>query len=246
LRTFRADLHVHTVLSPCAGVEMIPPLIVQAAQDKKIDIIAICDHNATANVSSVQKAAEGTGLSVIPGMELQTREEVHCICLFNDLKQAEKFQLVVDSCLPDIGNDPDLFGEQFIVDETGDFIAHEKRMLSTSTSLTLEKAWKTVEQIGGILIPAHIDRIAFGLISQLGFIPQDIPFRILEISRYITTKMAYEKYPQTKGFALFQDGDVHFLDDFLGGMLFTVETPALKEILLAVSNEGSRHFEIQN
>ncbi|MGZ9235230.1 MAG: PHP domain-containing protein, partial [Anaerolineales bacterium] len=74
MKKFRADLHVHTVLSPCAAVEMIPPLIVQNALEHGIDLIAITDHNASANVRAVQKAAEGTSLTVLPGMEVQTRE----------------------------------------------------------------------------------------------------------------------------------------------------------------------------
>ncbi|HNH06460.1 MAG TPA: PHP domain-containing protein, partial [Anaerolineales bacterium] len=77
MKNFRADLHVHTVLSPCAEVEMIPPLIVQEALERQIDIIAITDHNASANVAAVQKAAHGTTLHVFGGMEVQTREDVH-------------------------------------------------------------------------------------------------------------------------------------------------------------------------
>jgi len=244
VKTFRADLHVHTVLSPCGGIEMIPPLIVRAALDKNINLIAISDHNSTANVASVQKAAQDTPLTVIPGIEVQTREEVHCLCLFDSLDQAKEFQRVVDSSLPDIENNSDLFGEQFIVDETGDFIARETRMLSSSTSLSLVEAWAAVTKNGGLLVPAHIDRQAFGLIFNLGFIPQDIPLRILEISRFITPQTAYKIYPQCKNYALFQNGDVHYLDDFLGAMFFKMENASLSEIQKAALNEESRQLHI--
>ena len=82
MKKFRADLHVHTVLSPCAEVEMIPPLIVQEALEHGIDIIAITDHNASANVAAVQKAALGSSLKVLAGIEVQSREDVHLLCLF--------------------------------------------------------------------------------------------------------------------------------------------------------------------
>jgi 3',5'-nucleoside bisphosphate phosphatase len=124
LKTYRAELHVHTVLSPCAQVEMIPPLIVRSALENHINLIAITDHNHTANIAAVQKAAAGQlGLVVLPGMEIQTREEVHILCLFDSLEQAHSLQAFVDQKLPYINNNADFFGEQFVVDETGDFIS---------------------------------------------------------------------------------------------------------------------------
>ena len=121
MKKFRADLHVHTVLSPCAEVEMIPPLIVQEALERGIHLIAITDHNATGNIRAVMEAAQGTDLTVLPGMELQTREEVHLLCLFETIEQAETWQKVVDSILPDRSNNPEFFGEQFIVDASWRF-----------------------------------------------------------------------------------------------------------------------------
>ncbi len=58
-------------------------------------------------------------------MELQTREEVHVLCLFDSLDQVSQWQQTVDGLLPSIENQPDHFGEQFVVDETGDFIRRE-------------------------------------------------------------------------------------------------------------------------
>ena len=115
---------------------MIPPLIVESALDLGIQLIAITDHNASANVQAVQKAALNTPLTVLPGMELQTAEEVHCLCLFDRLDQLESFQKIVSSSLPAIQNQPEHFGEQFVVDETGDFIRREEQLLIVSSSLS--------------------------------------------------------------------------------------------------------------
>src|SRR5512133_1166802 len=102
----RAELHVHTVLSPCAGVEMIPPVIVERALERGIHCIAITDHNASANAAAVRQAARGSGLHVLPGMELQTREEVHLLCLFDEIDQIEAWQAIVDESIPLLPNNP--------------------------------------------------------------------------------------------------------------------------------------------
>jgi len=158
MATFRAELHVHTVLSPCADVEMIPPLIVQTALEKNIDMIAITDHNSTKNVEAVYRAAETTPLVIIPGVEIQTKEEVHSICLFPDLGTLRDFQTILDQTLPDAPNKADFFGEQYIIDETGDFIAYETRLLMNSLELSLTEAFQEVEKRNGLIFPAHIDR----------------------------------------------------------------------------------------
>ena len=48
MNRFRADLHNHTLLSPCGDIEMTPAHIVEAALTKGYDIIGITDHNISA------------------------------------------------------------------------------------------------------------------------------------------------------------------------------------------------------
>lgn len=244
MKTYRAELHVHTALSPCAEVEMIPPLIVQEAQDRGINLIAITDHNATANIAAVQKAAEGSGLAVLPGMELQTREEVHVLCLFDTLDQVNQWQHIIDGLLPSIENQPDHFGEQFVVDETGDFIRREPRLLLTSANISIDDALAQVTSLGGLLIPAHIDRRAFGLIAVLGFIPFDLQLDALEISRNITLAEARHKFPQCGNYPLLQGGDAHRLNEFLGLNQFELSTPSVAEIRLALRQQEGRSFQL--
>ncbi len=246
LQTYRSELHIHTVLSPCAGVEMIPPLIVRTALDRGLDLIAITDHNAGENAPAVIQAAEETHLTVLPGMELATREEVHCLCLFDRVDQLVRFQKKVDATLPDIPNRPDFFGEQFIVDKTGDFIQRKKRLLHTSADISFENAHHLVTSLGGLFIPAHVNRQAFGLIEHLGFVPPDLPIAALEISRHINPKEALKTFPQLKGYPLIQNGDVHFLADFLGATIFTLEKPTIPEIKMALAGQSGRHFEINS
>lgn len=244
LNTFRAELHVHTVLSPCAQIEMIPPLIVREALNSGIEILAITDHNASENIISIQKAAQNQNLIILPGMELQTKEEVHVLCLFDTLEQIREFQQFVDANMPDIPNKPDFFGEQFVVDETGDFIRNEEKLLLASADISLTQAYNKVEQLEGLFIPAHINRKAFGLIEVLGIVPTDIHIEAVEISRHITPEQATTRFPQIAGIPLIQNGDVHGIEEFLGANLITIEQPSIKELKWALQGMNGRSWKI--
>ncbi|MDP3721003.1 MAG: hypothetical protein Q8R09_00970, partial [Anaerolineaceae bacterium] len=213
---------------------MIPPLIVEYALDLGINLIAITDHNASANIEAVQKAARNTPLHILPGMEIQTREEVHSLCLFDTLDQIMQLQKLVTETLPPIKNEAEHFGEQFVVDETGDFIRREEQLLLVSSSLTLNEAWKVVTNLGGLFIPAHVNRKAFGLLETLGLVPTDIQIEALEISKHLNPADAVKQFPQIKGYPLIQDGDVHRLDEFNGRMTLFLEKPSIDEIRMAI------------
>lgn len=240
--TYRAELHVHTVLSPCGGVEMIPPVIVQSALERGINLIAITDHNSTGNVGSVMEAAKGTGLSVLAGMELQTREEVHLLCLFDGLEQAEAWQRSVDARMADLHNDEEHIGPQYVVDATGEFIRSEPRMLIANVDISIEEAVAEVNALGGLAIPAHVERHAYGLLATLGFASPI--FEALEISRHTTPASARKHYPQIEGFPLIQSGDVHFPEEFLGAMEFDLAAPTVAEIRMALRGKDGRGMRI--
>ena len=245
MKEFRADLHVHTVLSPCAEVEMIPPLIVQEALEHKIDIIAITDHNASANVPAVQKAARGTSLKVLAGMEVQSREDVHILCLFEEFETLATWQAAVDKALPDTQNNAEYFGEQFVVDESGEFIRTEPRMLLTSTIFSIDEIFEQVNALGGLVIPAHVDRTSYGLFPTLGLLSPEWPILALEISRHLTPEKAAVTFPSIKRIPLIQSGDVHQLDQFLGTTVFTLAEPTLAEIKMAFKGENLRMVNIE-
>lgn len=223
---------------------MIPPLIVRSALENNIQIIAITDHNASENVSAVIKAVENDNLTIIPGMELQTAEEVHVLCLFDTIKQLEELQRIVDHALPNFKNNPEFFGEQFVVDQTGEFIRRKEQLLITSTDLSFEKAFKAVNDLDGLFIPAHVNRQAFGLIYHLGFVPPELPIEALEISRHISVEEAIRDFPQITGYPIIQSGDVHYLDDFLGAVQLFIERPSILEIKSALSGENGRFFKV--
>lgn len=244
MKILRAEFHVHTVLSPCAEIEMIPPLIVEEALSQGIQWIAITDHNASANAEAVIKAAKGTNLAVSVGMEVQTQEEIHSLCLFDTLDQIQAFQQYVDAALPPLENKPDFFGEQLVVDETGDFVRRENRLLLNSAAISIREAWVKVQELGGLLIPAHIDRKAFGMIANLGLIPIDTPVEALEISRHLTPSSARMAYPQIGQIPLIKSGDVHRLNEFLGANQVQIEAPRIDELRKALAGLEGRTLTI--
>jgi 3',5'-nucleoside bisphosphate phosphatase len=224
---------------------MIPPLIVQEALDKRINLIAISDHNASANVLPVIRAAQGTGLTVLPGIEVQTKEEVHVLCLFDTIEQIVTFQACIDAHLPDFTNDPNYFGEQFVVDETGEFLRREQQLLLTSVDLPIEDVFRTVNKLGGLPIPAHIDRKAYGLIAVLGLIPPDLPIEAVEISHTLSPKQAKSKFPSIKNYPILINGDAHRLDEIIGSNVFHLKEPTIREIRKALQASDNRSFHIR-
>lgn len=138
LKWLKADLHIHTVLSPCAELEMGPKAIVKAALDRGLNLLGITDHNAWANVSAVKELARHYGIDVLPGIEVQTKEEVHVLCFFPDIDcLAAAGKRIYDS-LPVVPNRVDIFGDQIIVDAQENIIALEERMLLNSVDMSLE------------------------------------------------------------------------------------------------------------
>ena len=223
---------------------MIPPLVVAESIDLGLGMIAITDHNSTANISSVIKAAEGTDLKIFPGMELQTREEVHLLCLFDTMDQVKQLQVLVDSHYPDLKNNQDFFGEQFIVDETGDFIQREERLLITSVDFSFEESVQEVHNLGGLAIPAHVNRKAYGLFANLGFIPEGLELDALELSRHIQIADALTLFPQVNDYPILIGGDAHRLEEILGANEFEIQHRTISEIKLALSGVEGRSVRI--
>lgn len=238
LRGRWADLHVHTVLSPCAEVEMVPPLIVQRALELRLDWIAVTDHNSVGNACAVLAAAEGTGLTVTPGLEVESREEVHLVCLFDTIAQAEAWAALVTAHLPLRRNDERFFGVQLVVDRQGDYVRTEERLLSTSTDLSVEAIVRGVAELGGLAIPAHVDRPANSLLVNLGFIPPDLDICGLEISRWTSSAGFRQAHPELAGYGLVCSGDAHRLSEMIRRTVVVTRQSTVAELRRALRAEG--------
>ena len=109
------DLHIHSCLSPCGDDDMTPANIVGMAAVKGLDVIALTDHNSCKNCPSALYHGQNYGVTVIPGMELCTTEEVHVICLFPALTDALSFDAYVYEHMLPIKNKQDIFGKQKVM-----------------------------------------------------------------------------------------------------------------------------------
>jgi 3',5'-nucleoside bisphosphate phosphatase len=207
------DFHIHTALSPCGDADMTPNNIVNMAIIKGLDAIAITDHNSVENALACMEVGKESGLLVIPGMELQTREEVHVVCLFPDIETALIFQDYVYSKLPPLKNNEKLFGEQLVLDRNDEIIYHNDRLLLSSADMTLRDAFNKVDELKGAFIPAHIDRDAFGIINNLGFIPDDIQIRTLEYKSAEGLRRLINSGIVKDGYNFIQSSDAHYLQD---------------------------------
>jgi PHP family Zn ribbon phosphoesterase len=243
LREYRADLHIHTCLSPCASLDLSPQRIVERAKAERLDIIAITDHNTAKNVQAVMELGEREGLKVIPGMEVQTREEIHLLALFPEGGSITFWDEEVYRHLPDVKNDPEVFGDQPVVDFEGNILHFEERLLINSLDLSLEDVKHRVEEKGGLIVPSHFDKGSFSLISQLGLIPPGLNLEALEISRRTEFHGPGMGVDPSLSIPRIVSSDAHLLEDI--GSAYTVlllAEPTLAELRVALRGEGGRRI----
>lgn len=241
LSRFEADLHVHTLLSPCGEVEMVPSLIVAAAQAAGLDLMAVADHNSCENAGAVIRAAEGSGLRILPGLEAQSVEGVHLLCLFDELDAALTMQKAVYESLPEPPGAHRLYKEQMVVDEHDEFAGYCERPISMPTSLEIIEIWRLVEQIGGMVVPSHIDRMGTGMCGVLGMMPESPVFEAVEITANISVQEARAKYLRGMDCAVLHNSDAHWLSAIgQNRTVFHLERRSVSEIRLACRREGGR------
>ncbi len=238
LRLFKADLHIHTCLSPCTELNMSPKGILTAAKKKGIDILGICDHNTSENSLAIMKAAKKMHIHILPGMEVTSEEEVHVLALFDDIGNALKLQEHVYQNLPG-KNDEETFGMQVIVNEKDEVLGFNDKLLIGATTMPLDEILRLIHSFEGLAIASHINREAFSIIGQLGFIPDNLGLNALEISPSITIEEAKKKYPYN--YPITSSSDAHYPDDI--GKSFTsflLHDGTVTEIKKALKNEDGR------
>ena len=237
---------MHTVLSPCGDLEMSPANIVEAAARNKLDILGIADHNSTLNAVLVQKLAAKKGIFTLCGAEVTTREETHCLAFFENTESLAAFQQYLEDHLPPIKNDPDKFGYQVVVDEQEQIIRQVEHLLISALDQTIDQVQQQVHSLGGLFIPAHIDRPRYSLTSQLGFVPPGIRADALEVSKHTTSREMLQRYPYLEGYAFISSSDAHFPDQ-LGERvtIFRMEGASFGEIKRALQGQDNRKVFIE-
>ncbi len=207
------DLHIHSCLSPCGDNDMTPYNLVNMAKIFGYDIIALTDHNSCKNCGSAMKIGEKIGITVVPGMEICTSEEIHAVCLFPTLEKAEAFSDYIYGTLPKIKNKEKIFGEQLIMDSADGILGKEEILLTTASGVSIDTLPALTAEYGGICYPAHIDRSSYSIISSLGDFSGDLDVSCFELTPKADEGQYFEKYPATKGKKVIRSSDAHYLEN---------------------------------
>jgi PHP family Zn ribbon phosphoesterase len=245
MKIFRADLHIHTVLSPCGDLEMSPQHIIDAALKKKIDIIGITDHNTTRHCELMRKLGSENSIFVLSGAEVTTKEEVHCLTFFDKTESLKEFQKYLDLHLPFVKNDPNNFGYQVIVDEQENILEEVESLLIVALDQSIEQVREKVNELGGIFIPAHVNKPSNGILSQLGLLPDNLKPDAIEIWGKLNKESFLKNYPEFSPYALIVSSDAHH-PEHIGDRITQMQMNhiSFEEIAMALRGKEGREVII--
>lgn len=206
------DLHIHSCLSPCGDDDMTPGNIVGMAALKGLDVIAVTDHNSCKNCPAVLAAAKEYGILAVPGMEINTSEEVHAVCLFPTLEAAMDFDTYVYQRLIPFPNNEAIFGKQQIYSMDDQVLGTVPNLLINAVDISFDVLWDLVRSYDGVMFPAHLDKMANSLLFNLGFIPPDSKFRTAEIKDLKKLHEIRRNHPYLEQCKIISNSDAHYLE----------------------------------
>ena len=206
------DFHIHSALSPCGDNDMTPNNIINMSLIKGLDAIAVTDHNSALNVRACEACAKEAGIIFLPGIEVETSEEVHIVGLFDNVDAAEECGKYVSANMPAIKNRVDIFGNQCVINSEDEVVYEIDNLLSTACFLDVFSVVNKIRELGGVAIPAHVDKSSYSIISNLGFIPEDLIFSTLEV-KFPDRVETLKKSHNISEYKLVHNSDAHFLWD---------------------------------
>lgn len=195
---------------------MSPSVLVRRARESGIGLLALTDHNSARNAPAFRECARREGLAALYGMEATSAEEVHVLCLFATVEAALDFSARVESLLMPLPYDPEILGDQVVVDADENVLDLPRVFLGAALRLGYDELCSEADRGGALVIPAHIDRPAYGAIAQLGFLP-DGPYAAVEAMRPL---------PEggSRGYTVISGSDAHF-PEHVGRRPFEVDLP---------------------
>ncbi len=229
------DLHIHSCLSPCGDDDMTPANIVGMAAILGLDAVAVTDHNSCKNCPAVLAAAKEYGILAIPGMEINTSEEIHAVCLFPDLDAAMDFDTYVYDRLMPFPNNEEIFGRQLLYDTEDQVCGSIPNLLINATEISFEGLWELVRSYEGVMFPAHVDKSANSLMANLGFIPPDSQFKTAEVKDLRQLHRLKKAHPYLESCRIVSDSDAHYLEHIHEpGLTLPVEEKSARGVVEAL------------
>lgn len=147
-RWLKCDFHIHTPASQCFNnKEVTPKMWVQTCLEHGLDCVAVTDHNTNGWIDAIKAAAEGTTLTVFPGVELTCdTSKIHLIVLFDKDRTSQNIYDFLIRCKI----------------ESKDFASPE-----AYSNLSCLDVLSIAKEYGALVIPAHIDEFnGLGLLSK--------------------------------------------------------------------------------
>ncbi len=244
MKRYKTDLHIHSCLSPCGDLDMSPRRIVKRCREIGLDIIALCDHNSAENTAPTVRFGKKLGVRVLPGMEINSREEVHTLAIFDTVDQALAMQERIYGALNGT-NRPEVFGDQVRANEYDEVEGFNDRLLIGAVDLGLKEIISNVQRLGGLSIASHIDRPSYSLLSQLGFVPPGVPLDAVEVSNPQWMKEEGKDILKDLGLPVVTSSDAHFLADIGRQVsIFCMEAATVEELRRALKRELGRTVEV--
>ncbi|MBC7195061.1 MAG: PHP domain-containing protein [Caldisericia bacterium] len=232
-----ADLHIHSTLSPCGSLEMSPKKIIERAYSLGINLISITDHNSIESSYVASEISKKFNINYLFGMEVQTKEEIHVLIYFDNIDDILEIYKTIYEKLPDVKNNPEIFGDQVVVDEDENIIKFEEKLLLNSVDLSLNELNELVSKKGGLFIPAHINSETFSIISQIGFIPEDLEIDFLEITYNVNKEDFLKNNPVYSKYRYLSFSDSHYLNEIGRSVtIFELDYPSISS-LKKIDNE---------
>jgi len=221
---------------------MSPRAVVERAREAGLDLIAITDHNTTENTAAAIAAAAGSALTVLPGLELTTAEEVHLLGLFEPGTDLGPFQDEVYRNLPDLPEKKKFVEDQVLVDADDYVTGFCPRCLFGATLFSIQQAVDLIHGQGGLVIACHVDRDSFSIISQLGFIPAGLGLEAIEVSARLSPGEARAAFGTgSGGRPVVRFSDAHKPEEIGAAVTeFVVDAPTLAEIRQALAGQQGR------
>ncbi|MFI3325646.1 MAG: PHP domain-containing protein [Clostridia bacterium] len=215
---YNYDLHIHSCLSPCGDLDMTPNNTVNMAHILGCDILGLSDHNTAKNLPAFYAVAKELGVLLVPAMELCTLEEAHVLCLFDSVKGAMDFDKYVYEKIPPIKNKEKIFGEQVVMNENDEVVAHEERLLITAADISCTEIVELLKGFGGVAIPAHVDKSSYSLMASLGDIPVEYGFETIELSSKTNKEDFLKTNSSLKNLNFITNSDAHYLENMSENM----------------------------
>lgn len=175
---------------------MSPGLIAKLSKERGSSIVALSDHNSALNTSAFAECCKREGLYGLFGMEACSREEVHVLIIFETVEEALSFGKELLQFLPPIKISKSL-GYQIVVNEDEEVLDEVEVYLGSALDIEFGDLCNMGIKHNALVIPAHIDRAAFSVTSQLGFLPEG-PYSAVECTRLPPTVETLS-YPSITG-----------------------------------------------